>query len=159
MKRKEISSILFVCMGNICRSPLAEGIARVALRDAGLTLALDSAGTHDYHVGAPPDARARRIAREIDCGIEDLRARQVAARDFGGFDLILAADRANLAWLHQHRPAATGGELDLLLPWCGAAAGTEVPDPYYGGLGDFRQVASMLHAAMPGLIARLRDRA
>ena len=146
-------------MGNICRSPLAEGIARVALNYAGLALRLDSAGTHDYHVGAPPDERARRVAREIDCGIDDLRARQVSARDFSGFDLILAADRANLAWLRQQCPATAHAELDLLLPWCGAAAGTEVPDPYYGNLSDFRQVAAMLHEAMPNLIARLRDRA
>jgi protein-tyrosine phosphatase len=146
-------------MGNICRSPLAEGIARVALHDAGLALRLDSAGTHDYHVGAPPDERARRVAREIDCGIDDLRARQVSARDFSGFDLILAADRANLAWLRQQHPATVHAELDLLLPWCGAAAGTEVPDPYYGNLSDFRQVAAMLREAMPNLIARLRDRA
>ncbi len=133
MKRKEISSILFVCMGNICRSPLAEGIARVALRDAGLTLALDSAGTHGYHVGAPPDARARRIAREIDCGIEDLRARQVAARDFGGFDLILAADRANLAWLHQHRPARTAASWICCCPGAALRLEPRCPIPTTAG--------------------------
>ncbi len=158
-QRAAPASILFVCMGNICRSPLAEGVARVALHDAGLTLTLDSAGTHDYHVGAPPDERARRIACEIGCGIDDLRARQVAARDFSGFDLILAADRANLAWLRRHHPASARAEVDLLLPWCGAAAGSEVPDPYYGGLDDFREVAAMLRGAMPGLLARLRDQA
>jgi len=152
-------SILFVCMGNICRSPLAEGIARVALREAGLAVRLDSAGTHGYHIGAAPDSRARRIATEIGCGIDDLRARQVAAADFRDFDLILAADRANLDWLRQHQPAAARAELELLLPWCGAAADAEVPDPYYGGLEEFRAVAAMLRGAMPALVARLRDRA
>ena len=157
MENKEISSILFVCMGNICRSPLAEGIARVALREAGMAVRLDSAGTHDYHIGAAPDERARKVARESGCGIEDLRARQVVDADFRQFDLILAADRSNLAWLERHCPAQAHAEIALLLPWCGAAAGSEVPDPYYGGAEGFEEVFDMLEEASDNLMDELRD--
>ncbi len=151
------TSILFVCMGNICRSPLAEGIARVELREAGFAnIRLDSAGTHDYHTGAPPDERARRVGREIGCPIDDLRARRVEAGDFSRFDLILAADQANLAWLRQHS-ITTHAHIDLLLPWCGAVAGSQVPDPYYGQIEDFHRVAELLRSVMPGLVSRLRE--
>ncbi len=152
-------AILFVCMGNICRSPLAEGIARAALGEAGAALRLDSAGTHDYHVGAAPDRRARAVAREFGCDIDDLRARQVADADFARFDLILAADAANLAWLERRRPARARAEVALLLPWCGEPAGCEVPDPYYGDIADFRVTARLLQGAMPGLLRRVRGRA
>lgn len=151
-------SILFVCMGNICRSPLAEGMVRAALDEAGLSLKLDSAGTHDYHIGAAPDPRARAVARELGCSIDSLRARQVQAKDFSEFDLILAADAANLHWLELHRPTDAKAETALLLPWCGGAVGTEVPDPYYGDIEDFRHTASLLRRAMPHLVQRLRDR-
>ncbi len=159
MENKEISSILFVCMGNICRSPLAEGIARVALREAGMAVRLDSAGTHDYHIGAAPDERARKVARESGCGIEDLRARQVVDADFRQFDLILAADRSNLAWLERHCPAQAHAEIALLLPWCGAAAGSEVPDPYYGDIAGFHDTVRLLRGVMPGLLRRVRGQA
>lgn len=158
-ERSAPTAILFVCMGNICRSPLAEGIARAALREAGATLRLDSAGTHDYHVGAAPDERARAVAREFGCGIDDLRARQVADADFAQFDLILAADRTNLAWLERRRPAQARAEVALLLPWCGEPAGREVPDPYYGDLAGFHHTARLLQDAMPGLLRRVRGRA
>lgn len=153
------SSILFVCMGNICRSPLAEGMARAALEAAGLDLRLDSAGTHDYHIGREPDPRARAIAREAGCDIDGLRARQVDDEDFHRFDLILAADAANLALLQQRRPRDAGAELALLLPWCGAAPGTELPDPYYGEIDDFRHVTGLLRDAMPRLVQRVQGRA
>ena len=159
MKEKEKTAILFVCMGNICRSPLAEGVARVARDEAGLALRLDSAGTHDYHIGHPPDRRARAIAQEIGCGIDDLRARQVGQEDFRCFDLILAADAGNLAWLRQQCPDDARAELALLLPWCGAPPGSEVPDPYHGDIEGFRIVARQLREAMPGLLGRVRGRA
>ena len=153
-----MSRVLFVCMGNICRSPLAEGFARAAAAEAGVEACFDSAGTEDYHTGEPADARARAIARAFGVDIDDLRARQVADEDFRRFDLILAADRRNLAVLQQRQPAGTPAELGLLLPWCGAGVQKDLPDPYYGGEEDFRHVATLLRGAMPGLLKRLRDR-
>lgn len=152
-------SILFVCMGNICRSPMAEGAARAALAEAGVEIRLDSAGTHDYHPGKPPDERARAVAHEFGYSIDDLRARQVMSADYSRFDLILAADKANLAWLHQHRPSDATAELSLLLSWCGESSDSEVPDPYYGEMDGFRVTASQLQAIMPGLLRRLEGQA
>lgn len=152
-------SILFVCMGNICRSPLAEGMARMHLERAGLDALLDSAGTHDYHPGKPPDPRARAVARECGFCIDALRARQVLDDDFQRFDWILAADTDNLANLRRRRPANSRARLDLLLPWCGLAAGQELPDPYYGDMSNFRDTSRVLAAAMPGLLQRMRTRA
>ncbi len=146
--------VLFVCMGNICRSPLAEGIARVRARDRGLALAFDSAGTAAYHVGEPPDPRARALARRRGTPIDGLRARQVQAADFYDFDLILAADRVNLQRLLSVRPAASAATVALLLPWSGRAPGEEVPDPYYGDVEEFERVFDLLDAAMPGLLNR-----
>lgn len=146
--------VLFVCMGNICRSPLAEGIARAQARDAGLALQFDSAGTHDYHVGAPPDARACALADARGTPIGDLRARQVQPIDFERFDLILAADRRNLVALQRLRPAGARAELALLLEWAGAGQGAEVPDPYYGDMRDFEAVFGQLQQAMGGLLER-----
>lgn len=153
------ASILFVCMGNICRSPLAEGSTRAALAEAGVKLQLDSAGTHGYHIGNPPDARARAVAREFGYAIDDLRARQVAPEDYIRFDLILAADMANLDWLQQRRPDNASAELALLLPWCGEQPGLQLADPYYGEMDDFRVTARQLQAIMPGLLDRVAGRA
>ena len=152
-------AILMVCMGNICRSPPAEGLARASLHGAGLDVEVDSAGTHDYHLGAAPDRRARAVAHELGFDIDDLRARQVADEDFSRFDVILAADRANLALLQRRRPAQARAELALLLPWCGGMADGEVPDPYYGDMADFRATARLLRDAMPGLLRRVQGRA
>ena len=146
--------VLFVCMGNICRSPLAEGIARTQARSAGLELSFDSAGTESYHVGAAPDPRARALAQRRGMPIDDLRARQVRAADFSEFDLILAADRVNLRRLESLRPPGATAELALMLPWAGVADELEVPDPYYGDVADFERVFDLLDAAMPGLLAR-----
>ena len=146
--------VLFVCMGNICRSPLAEGIARVRARSGGLALDFDSAGTEAYHVGAAPDPRARALARRRDAPIDDLRARQVRAWDFCEFDVILAADQINLRRLQALRPSTATAELALLLPWAGATPTIEVPDPYYGDERDFERVFDLLDGAMPGLLVR-----
>jgi protein-tyrosine phosphatase len=147
--------VLFVCMGNICRSPLAEGIAREHARRAGVAIEFDSAGTEDYHVGAAPDPRACALARERGASIDALRARQVTREDFARFDLILAADRRNLEALRRLRPAQGGAELALLLDWAGGTHGREVPDPYYGDARDFVQVYDLLHDAMPALLDRV----
>ena len=146
--------ILFVCMGNICRSPLAEGIARTRAREHGATLIFDSAGTEGHHVGEPPDPRARGLARQRGTAIDDLRVRRVEAEDFRSFDVMLAADRANLSRLDSLRPHDARAEVALLLPWCGGPRNGEVPDPYYGDESDFVRVFDLLDAAMPGLLAR-----
>jgi protein-tyrosine phosphatase len=148
-------SILFVCTGNICRSPLAEGIVRAASQRHGLALQLDSAGTHDYHVGEPPDPRARALARRLGTPIDDLRARRLRDDDFDRFDLILVADRGHLGALRRRRPAAARAEVALLAEWCGEAEGCEVPDPYYGDDAAFEQVYRLLERCTDGLLRRL----
>lgn len=150
--------ILFVCMGNICRSPTAEGILRAKLDAAGLTEAveLDSAGTGDWHVGKAPDSRAIQAAAGRGYAIGDLRARQVAEDDFQRFDLILAMDQDNLAWLEQLRPDE-GAVPELLLARQGLAV-DEVPDPYYGGAAGFERVLDLLESACDGLVAEVAAR-
>lgn len=148
--------ILFVCTGNICRSPLAEGIVRDRLARAGLDIAVDSAGTEDYHVGAPPDPRAIAVARTRGVDIAGLRARQIAAEDLGACDLVLVADNTHLAAI-RNRLAPGRAEVSLLLDWCGVEQGGQVPDPYYGGQRDFEQVYEMLDCAAEGLLKRLTN--
>ena len=142
-------------MGNICRSPLAEGIARFHARRAGVDLRFDSAGTHGYHVGDAPDPRARDLARRRGMPIDDLRARQVESADFARFDLILVADRVNLAAVQRLRPADSRTDAALLLEWAGLPEPCEVPDPYYGDLRDFDAVFDLLDRAMPALLRRV----
>lgn len=149
--------VLFVCMGNICRSPLAEGFARAAAAAAGMRLEFDSAGTEDYHIGDAPDPRACAVARKHGVDIDALQARRVGDDDFATFDLILAADRRNLHALQQRCPPGARAELALLLPWCGSDAGSELPDPYYGGAAQFEAVVALLQVAMPRLLKRLGD--
>lgn len=159
MKEQALPSILFVCMGNICRSPLAEGMARMSLANAGIKARLDSAGTHDYHPGSPPDSRARAVAREFGFTIDDLRARQVVAEDFQRFDWMLAADVDNLALLRQRQPRGSHARVSLLLPWCGLAGEEDLVDPYYGDMDGFRVTARLLQEAMTGLLHRLPSQA
>lgn len=150
--------ILFVCMGNICRSPTAEGILRAKLDAAGLAEAveLDSAGTGDWHVGKAPDARTIQAATGRGYDLGALRARQVTADDFQRFDLILAMDRDNLAWLEQLRPDQ-GAVPELFLARQGLAV-DEVPDPYYGGAAGFERVLDLLESACDGLVAEVAAR-
>lgn len=155
MRRPEVRSLLFVCMGNICRSPMAEGILRVRAEERRLKLLIDSAGTEAYHVGEPPDSRARRVSLSAGMPIDGQRARQVHVRDFERFDLILAADRRNLRALEALRPAAARAELALALEWAGQGEGLEVPDPYYGRLEDFEQVHRLLDEACRRIAARI----
>ena len=149
--------ILFVCTGNICRSPLAEGIVRDRLAREGLDIVVDSAGTERYHVGQPPDPRAIATARARGVDIAGLRARQIAAADLGACDLVLVADRSHLAAI-ERRLAPGRADVALLLDWCGVARGGEVPDPYYGSQRDFEQVYELLDCAAQGLLDRLTDR-
>jgi len=149
--------ILFVCLGNICRSPTAEAVFRdLARRHAqDLEIEVDSAGTHGYHIGDPPDARAQAAALRRGLDMSALRARQVHASDFEEFDLILAMDRDNLAELERRCPARYRERLRLLLEF-GPSADLDVPDPYYGGESGFEQVLDLVEAAARGLLEDLR---
>ncbi|WP_028534004.1 low molecular weight protein-tyrosine-phosphatase [Paludibacterium yongneupense] len=156
MNGKAKLEILFVCHGNICRSPTAEAVMRARLEEAGLSARarVDSAGTHDYHVGEAPDPRACRAAQARGYDMSRLRARQVEASDFERFDLVLAADRNNLAFLQRRCPAAYRHKLALILDTL-PPPGLEVPDPYYGGASGFDRVLDMIEAACDGWIVRL----
>jgi protein-tyrosine phosphatase len=150
--------VLMVCMGNICRSPTAEGVLRHKLEAAGLAdrVEVDSAGTHDYHVGNPPDTRSQRHALRRGIDLSALRARQVGAADFERFDLLLAMDRDNLALLEEACPdPAYRSRLGCLMAYAPAAGSMVVPDPYYGGAAEFEQVLDLVEQACDGLLAVL----
>lgn len=152
--------LLFVCMGNICRSPTAEGSFRsyVSERAPELKIHVDSAGTHAYHSGEPPDARARRAAERRGIDLSALRARRVAEEDFERFDLILAMDLLNLETLRDRCPVEHHGRLHLLLDFAQQTEVREVPDPYYGGLHGFERVLDLIEEANAGLLEHLRTR-
>lgn len=150
--------ILFVCMGNICRSPTAEGVFRrlVQAEAPDLEIFVDSAGTHDYHRGQPPDERARAaaLARGIDLGA--LRARQVESDDFESFDLVLVMDEANLSALRRRCPPSLRERVRLFMEYAKVGSVREVPDPYYGGPNGFEQVLDLVEDASRGLLETLR---
>lgn len=150
-------SVLFVCMGNICRSPTAEGVARGMAQRKGFSgrFKFDSAGTHGYHCGNPPDPRARQAAAKRGYDLEALRARQVSEVDFIRFDLILAMDRDNLDALHRACPQEYRGKLALLGDYSAPGAGLEVPDPYYGGAEGFERVLDLVEDAVGRMIAQV----
>jgi protein-tyrosine phosphatase len=147
-------SILFVCMGNICRSPTAEGVTRALVEQAGLApyFHLDSAGTHDHHVGEAPDRRTQQAALKRGYDLSGQQARQVNIKDFHNFDRILAMDLRNLALLQQRCPNALQDKLGLFLDYAEGYEGGEVPDPYYGGTSGFERVLDMAEAGARGLI-------
>jgi protein-tyrosine phosphatase len=153
--------VLFVCLGNICRSPTAEGVLRhLAAREAPqLALEIDSAGTADYHIGAPPDLRSQRAALRRSIDISGLRARQVTQDDFERFDLILAMDRDNLRELQALEPRDSRAALRLFLEYAPELNLQDVPDPYYRDAGAFEQVLDLTAAASRGLLASLHKRA
>jgi len=148
-------------MGNICRSPTAEGVFRHAAEQAGLIdrLVIDSAGTHDYHVGRPPDSRAQAAASGRGYALSDLRGRQVSLRDFDEFDYILAMDGDNMSNLVRICPPEQRHKLHLFLEFSARFNGQEVPDPYYGGGRGFELVLDMVEDASQGLLARLQSTA
>jgi protein-tyrosine phosphatase len=150
--------ILFVCMGNICRSPSAEGIFRDLIEREGLIdrFFVDSAGTHGYHVDEPPDPRAQETARGRGIDISGLRARQVVKSDFEAFDYLLAMDRYNYKLLSRACPPHLSHKLRYFLEFAPHLATTEVPDPYYGGDHGFERVYDMMEDAAKGLIDALR---
>ena len=146
--------ILCVCLGNICRSPMAQGAIERRAREAGLSVEVDSAGTGAWHVGKPPDPRglAAASARGYDNGHQ--RARQVAGGDFAAFDLILAMDSANLADLRRLAPAGSAADIVLFDP-----EGRDIPDPWHGGPEDYEHALDMIEHAADALFARLWPRA
>jgi protein-tyrosine phosphatase len=152
------ASVLFVCLGNICRSPTAEAVFREKARAAGLggQVLIDSAGTGDWHVGNPPDWRAIDHGARRGYDLRPLRARQVAPRDFTRFDWILAMDRANLRDLERLRPNGFRGHLGLFLECAPDLGRGEVPDPYDQGAEGFETALDLIEAASIGLVERLR---
>lgn len=152
--------ILFVCMGNICRSPTAEGVTRALAERHGMAdlFEFDSAGTHGYHIGNPPDKRARQAAAGRGYDLSALKARQVSDIDFVRFDRILAMDRDNLALLRKACPDEHREKLGLFLDFASLAEVEEVPDPYYGGPEGFEHVLDLIEDAANGLLKRLSER-
>jgi len=145
-------------MGNICRSPTAEGVLRAKLQAAGLAdrVELDSAGTHDYHVGRAPDARSQRHALQRGYDLSALRARQVGVADFDRFDLVLAMDLDNMAALRRLHPRVSPDKLRLLMSFAVRHRVEEVPDPYYGEGDGFERVLDYIEDACDGVIEMLR---
>lgn len=151
--------VLMVCMGNICRSPTAEGVLRDRLQRAGLAqrVAVDSAGTIDRHAGEPPDPRAQRHAAQRGYDLSALRARPVRTEDYFRFHWLLAMDEDNLDWLQRKAPPGHGARVELLMTHARRHAGiTAVPDPYYGSAAGFERVLDLVEDACDGLVLRLQ---
>lgn len=159
-EQSEDVGILFVCMGNICRSPTAHGVFRQRVSDAGLAdrIRIESAGTHDFHVGRGADRRAQEAARRRGYVFDDLRARQVEPADLVQFDYVLAMDRDNLVQLEGLRGGGGRAEIAMFLDYAPDLAGREVPDPYYGALNGFEEVLDLVEAGSDALLAHVRSR-
>jgi len=153
-------NILFVCMGNICRSPSAEGFFTRALKDSvhKHMVSHDSAGTHSYHIGHAPDSRAVDTALNFGVDIAHLRARKVSESDFHNYDLIIAMDRDNLADLQAMQPSGSKAKLDMMMNYHPQSHPGEVPDPYYGGMDGFTYMCELLKAATAGLLREVEGR-
>jgi protein-tyrosine phosphatase len=151
--------ILFVCTGNICRSPTAEGVFKHFVAKAGLEahIASDSAGTHDYHIDEPPDPRSQRAAAKRGYDLASLRGRQVSRRDFDEFDHVLAMDETHLRLLARLCPPSRAHKLRLFMEFAADPALREVPDPYYGGAQGFEHVLDLVEQASQGLLEHLRQ--
>jgi protein-tyrosine phosphatase len=152
--------VCFVCMGNICRSPTAHGVFRDLVRREGLDAAIeiDSAGTHAYHVGEPPDRRSQQVAQRRGIEMSDLRARRVEAEDFHSFDYLLAMDQDNFHGLSSICPPGQEERLRMFMDFAPEMGVREVPDPYYGGPRGFEHVLDLVEAAASGLLAEIRQR-
>ncbi len=153
-------NILFVCLGNICRSPTAHGLFEHTVKQAGLAkkIIVDSAGTGGWHSGSAPDERAQEAALERGYDISQLRARKVSVDDFAEFDYVLAMDNDNLKQLSALKPDGYQGTLGLFLEVAGVSADTqEVPDPYYGGHEHFKRVIQLVEDGAHGLLARIKQ--
>lgn len=153
-------NVLFVCMGNICRSPTAEGVFRhiVTSRQLDSRIHIDSAGTHAYHIGEPPDRRAQAAALQRDIDLSRQVARRIDVMDFENFDYILAMDHDNLQILRSLCPAGHEHKLSLFLTFAPQLGEEEVPDPYYGGEHGFERVLDLIEVAAEGLLLDIRQR-
>ena len=156
MTDQSSTSVLFVCMGNICRSPTAEGVFRHFVNEAGLAdkIRTDSAGTHAYHVGEPPDRRATAAAERRGVSLAEIRARRVSDADFERFDYIIAMDEDNQIRLLDQAPEEHRSKVQLFLSYASVSE-TEVPDPYYGGAAGFERVLDLVEEASRGLLETL----
>lgn len=150
-------NVLFVCLGNICRSPSAEGVFRSLVRGRGLEqlIGIDSAGTHGYHIGKAPDPRAVAAARRRGVDLSDLRVRQAVPDDFRRFDYVIAMDRSNLDDLAAICPAGATSHLHLLLEFAPETGRRDVPDPYYDGHAAFEAMFDLIEAGAAGLLAHI----
>lgn len=157
---RPLAHVLFVCMGNICRSPTAEGVFKHLVEKRGLAgrVISDSAGTHDYHVGEPPDARAMQAAARRGYDLSSLRARQVALTDFEAFDYLLAMDRSNLSQLRRWAPKSHVEKARLFLEFSTVDPGGDLPDPYYGGAAGFERVLDLVEDAAARLLDEIEKR-
>ncbi len=159
MNESGVTRVLFVCLGNICRSPTAHGVFENLVQQRGLErlVQVDSCGTGDWHIGHAPDQRVSAEAASRGYDLSHLRARQVQINDFDEFDYILAMDKQNLADLKAMCPSDFQGHLGLFLPFAAEASVEEVPDPYYGGDEGFTRVLDMVEAASEGLLREIRS--
>ncbi|MGV6857683.1 MAG: low molecular weight protein-tyrosine-phosphatase [bacterium] len=150
--------VLFVCMGNICRSPTAHGVFERYVEQAGLQgcINVDSAGTHAYHIGEQPDRRSQEVARGRGYDLSSQRARRIASRDFEEFDYYLVMDKSNLHDVLAECPSQYRDKISLFLDYAEGYEGMEVPDPYYGGAQGFDRVLDLVEAASEGLLAHIR---
>lgn len=157
MRNSETIGVLFCCLGNICRSPTAQGVFEHKVRERGLAdrIQADSCGTSNWHVGESPDPRTQAEAARRGYDLSALRGRQIEPGDFERFDFILAMDHANLAELEALRPADHGGHLGLFLEFAPGLGEREVPDPYHGGSAGFTRVIELVEAASDGLLDHL----
>ncbi|WP_202940849.1 low molecular weight protein-tyrosine-phosphatase [Alteromonas macleodii] len=153
---KQSTSVLFVCLGNICRSPTAEAVFKHKAAQAGLNIEIDSAGTHGYHIGNPPDKRSQAAGVERGYSFKGLKCRRVDESDFERFDFILAMDNSNLANLHGMSPSQYHDKIKLFLDFANAED-KEVPDPYYGGKRGFELVLDLIEEASDGLITHIKQ--
>ena len=153
-------AILFVCMGNICRSPTAHGVFRALVESEGLSdrITIDSAGTHAYHVGSSPDRRAQATARERGIDLSDLLARRVEVEDFDSFDYVIVMDQDNYISLSEICPDRHLDKIQLFMDFASHMRTREVPDPYYGGASGFERVFDLVEAASQGLLQEIRQR-
>lgn len=159
MNETETIKVLFVCMGNICRSPTAEGVFRKLVSDHSLDsrIDIDSAGTHAYHVGESPDRRAQSAAHNRDVDLSSIRGRKFTTEDFADFDYILAMDRSNYSDIQHHNPGQSRAQVFLFLDFARGSEESEVPDPYYGGVRGFEYVLDLVEDASAGLLEHIRQ--